>query len=1467
MSIKPQDIVVALKILLSDAGTTYADLGLALGLSPSQVLASVRRLEANGLVEQVNRRTRRVVRTKLRTFFEDVVPRTFPAVPGAITRGMPTAHAVPPLSSQIAVQPDDLPPVWPEANGTVRGYALTPIHKCAVQAAKKDPLLYEYLALLDALRSGRTREKEIAMQELGARLIETPNSTPVGSTSRFGLTEEVIDRWSETVAAQSALPDLVRRLVLALVPLSKLRAICFPAHSAANQSGFDGRIETMEPFPLLADTAMSVWELGTGADFTKHKALDDLRKRSENPLGVNVHNTTYVALTSRIWREKQAWLQKARKDSPWASIRAYDATDIVQWLQLAPGVRAGFGETLDDRYREDGIDTVESYMAKWTGRTNPPFNNMIALAGRKQEEERFEQWVGGKPNSMLIQADTVEECAVFCCSVILASEEPRRSYHLARTLVVTSVAAWQRVLKTLSSANRSALVLVPAFGDFDGSLFGTDGHHLLIPRDRNAALRGEKPAIDLHAIDREPLAKALVEIVKEPDLAQRLAYDCGGVLSVLQRRPPFGYSPPPPPWVKEENGNLLSAMLFAGAWNPQNPADQGVLLRLAGLEAFEQIEELTAQLLRVPDPPIRMQGVLVKWRSASDTWEWLFGRLTPRQVDRFEKVAIEALAKTSPRFDLPSDERMYAAMRNAELPESEELRAGLAEGVARLSTLSSRPNGSTLLRPTDVEVVVSRIVSSVLKDHSWQRWASLGENLQPLAEASPNAFLDALESAARNDADNFAPLFSQDVRGNIFSDCSQAGLVWAIDALAWEPKRFDRVVRLLVDLTHLDRGGQYNNRPDETLFDLFHPLVKHTDTPNQSRLKALKSMTEDPKSIPAAWRILVHNLNVFSRPGAVDEPTKPRFLPTKQQATFADYSREEIYATLDETKKLTRGLLKQQPTRLLDLFEKGLIDPICSDLLDWAEQEFEVLRVLPAQETLAIQQHLRSWAADRRRLFKDRVPIACVERAEQLAEKLAADDPIRGVAWLFSQNAGVSIPTAVNDWEALERERERRRTEALNWLMSREGGFDNILALVVLASEPWLVGQTLARLPNAGDCAHPVINRSLGHKDNLGLFARSFIVRRMADLDAGWVTTLADWLLAKGQQDKVVNLLTAVRSTREIRNWLTKQGAEFASSYWQQVEIDGAVFDDSEEFGVAIQNLLAFSRWDQALKATVGVVLHGKCKCRTENLLTILRFPFVSAGFVLKKEFAGIMRWAVPETFKMLDNRTDAPLVEIARLEVLYFEILEHTDRPPKHVFAVLAEKPMEFESLVNDLFRPASVGKTDMPTDSDVQENRQNRAHCAFKLLHGWHGYPGEKLPPDQRDITLRSWCDQVLELTRRSDREIVGQHQVGEVLARVPAPESDGVWPCKVAREYLREGKKEIRLGLHAGHFNSKGVSARIPGGQQERDQARRFERDADRIRDEWPETAEFLDEMARYFLWLAYSMDQADAKFTDP
>jgi len=167
MILKPQDVVMLLAVSLrSDVPWTTRSLGSDLSLSPAEVSEGINRLKAARLLQPDNRQP---IRRALEEFLIHGVKYAYPPDRGGLTRGVPTGYAAPPLAGMI-VQPGSDPPVWPDPEGPVRGYAFSPLYKTVPKAAGRDACLYELLALVDAIRDGRPREAGLAVQELTKRI-------------------------------------------------------------------------------------------------------------------------------------------------------------------------------------------------------------------------------------------------------------------------------------------------------------------------------------------------------------------------------------------------------------------------------------------------------------------------------------------------------------------------------------------------------------------------------------------------------------------------------------------------------------------------------------------------------------------------------------------------------------------------------------------------------------------------------------------------------------------------------------------------------------------------------------------------------------------------------------------------------------------------------------------------------------------------------------------------------------------------------------------------------------------------------------------------------------------------------------------------------------------------------------------------------------------------------------------------
>jgi DNA-binding Lrp family transcriptional regulator len=164
--LEPVDILLCLKLNLYDdqIKPSFEELAEATTIGSSTLHRAAKRAQDAGLLKQ----DKSVLRKPLLEFLLHGIKYAFYVKPGSETRGMPTAYAASPLKSVIAL-PSRIP-VWPDSKGEVRGFTVTPLHKQAPEAARRDPNLYELLALVDAIRIGSAREYQLAKDELEKRL-------------------------------------------------------------------------------------------------------------------------------------------------------------------------------------------------------------------------------------------------------------------------------------------------------------------------------------------------------------------------------------------------------------------------------------------------------------------------------------------------------------------------------------------------------------------------------------------------------------------------------------------------------------------------------------------------------------------------------------------------------------------------------------------------------------------------------------------------------------------------------------------------------------------------------------------------------------------------------------------------------------------------------------------------------------------------------------------------------------------------------------------------------------------------------------------------------------------------------------------------------------------------------------------------------------------------------------------------
>ena len=168
---RPQDIAILLKLMtISDGGKQLQPLSNALFISISEISESLNRSRMAGLVDYNKKRPNR---QSIMEFLEHGVKYVFPQEPGALIKGMPTAHSHPFMKKFFQ---GESVYVWPEQKGEKIGQLIEPFYPNQPKAAAQDPSFYKLLALVDVIRVGKVREVKVALTELNNVILQHESS-------------------------------------------------------------------------------------------------------------------------------------------------------------------------------------------------------------------------------------------------------------------------------------------------------------------------------------------------------------------------------------------------------------------------------------------------------------------------------------------------------------------------------------------------------------------------------------------------------------------------------------------------------------------------------------------------------------------------------------------------------------------------------------------------------------------------------------------------------------------------------------------------------------------------------------------------------------------------------------------------------------------------------------------------------------------------------------------------------------------------------------------------------------------------------------------------------------------------------------------------------------------------------------------------------------------------------------------
>ncbi|MFZ2990030.1 MAG: XRE family transcriptional regulator, partial [Ideonella sp.] len=540
------------------------------------------------------------------------------------------------------------------------------------------------------------------------------------------------------------------------------------------------------------------------------------------------------------WPKKDEWASAKKAEGPWLDVRVYDADDLVHWIEQAPAVGLWLAVRLDKR--PPGTRELDEMWVEWSRATQWPLTEELVLADRDQDAAMLLRWLRGAPTVLSLQATTTDEVvAFFHASLSELPEELGRAYR-ARSIVATTAGA----ARALANAQSQLIIVLTEPSPGLARTLADRGHFVLQAYDEHVASNGQVRA--LARPSKEGIACALQAAGIAEPRAQALARDSARNLAVLRRLIPSAAGSKPT-WADSPPPHELLAALLAGGWDESVEADKARLSELADAPYDRVTAALTPYVGQFDSP---LQKVGSTWRVASpyDAWLRLARYLTVTDIERFEAAAYAVLGSADPRFEMEPGERWMAAIKGVRPVYSGMLRHGIGQVLILIALwgekITTVPNAS---RRADA------IVARLLQDADGRRWWSLSRDFRLLAEASPEAFLSAVEDSLDQASPPIGALFGSD-EGGLNGAEYLSDLMWALESLAWWSKWMPPVTLLLARLDAIDvKPRRYVNGPARSLRGihlLWHPQTFAT---LDERLRALDLIRR--REPHAAWKLML----------------------------------------------------------------------------------------------------------------------------------------------------------------------------------------------------------------------------------------------------------------------------------------------------------------------------------------------------------------------------------------------------------------------------------------------------------------------------------------------------------------------------------------------------------------------------------------------------------------------------------
>ena len=1210
---------------------------------------------------------------------------------------------------------------------------------------------------------------------------------------------EDLVQYSQNRSSQQVIPELVNLLVRSSPDIIDCR---IPYGNKVNSPDWDGIVEAKSRFENFIPEGTSYWEITT-AKKPEQEAAKYFDKRTEElPDNIRI-KASFVFVASRAsgadgWSpsSQEEWKQE-RENKGWKNIRIIDDIKLADWLRGFPALGRWLTKEMNLVRSSVGILTPQEHWEIITNRKikeDPPLPPKLFIEGRGNACDALQALFDGKSQEALFFIESANDIKDFVAAYIHTLDGEIAGRNAYRCLFISEEDAWY----SISHLRRSHILVADTRLGLDTeeradlqTVAIQKGHAIVVPY-CDTGLEGNHKIMKLRSPSRSQIDTILKEAGYTDVRSQRLAEIGDRRISVLRRY--LQGLTIAPSYTTWENVELLALISLIGKWDGSNLSDQEILRVIVGKDYGECIAILKTDILRADSPLIKIDE---KWRfvARGEVWHTLGKYLTDKDLDRFHKIAIKVLGERDPQFDLPKEKRYSASIHGKVLKYSDLLREGLIETLA---LMGSRSKDLSLCSQNKRESTATLIVRELLNDQPWDRWASLDSLLPLLAEAAPDEFLDTVESTLVNleqslFKESFAQEYSDIVGGRIYI----SGLLWALETLAWHTDFLPRVALILSDLSSIDPGGNWNNRPLNSLTDILLPWFIQTCAPFEIRKAAVEAVLKEQPEI--GWKLILNLLpHDYGSTSGCRKPLWRDYIPDdwNNKVSNLEYAEQIIFYTelAVESTKTNVDKLEELIDRLADLPHafNNILDHLNSkEIIGLSE-----IKRFPIWEKLrdVANRHQRHASAEWA-MSEDKIT-----KIKSIMKTLAPERLGLKYRYLFG-NSSFDYFEVEGDYKEQEKRLNKKRQEAIQEILDKNG-MQAVGDFALSVTMSYEAGMALGAIGD-GEIESKFLPAMLDTTEQNEIeFMAGFVWSRFKKSNWSWADDILKGNWGNTHKSIFLTLLPFDKNVwQRVEKYVDEKNKQL---YWTKVRV--LPFRLGQSASMIIAKLTEFERFDEAVRC-IYAALNDKVELEEDLIVRVLLDTMKAPIKQIQREKDSII-----EVIEYLQNSPTIDQNSLFQIEWGFLPLLgRFSQGSPVTLERWLASKPGFFAEVISLCYR------SENETIVELNKERKNLADYAFGLLDEWKICPGTLSDENFDIVSLEKWVEEVIQITQETGHVRIAQNHIGQILTYAPS-DPNGLWIHKaVARVLNDKSMNDARIGFKSKTFNRRGVYSSTAGQEE--------------------------------------------------